>query len=77
MCNQLVSDVTSSGGIRVFDEPEKPDFRFRMPLFPPKTKVNLDFRVFMLEFPMKNWVKPVFRSIRNPVSSKCHYLPQP
>ena len=27
----------------------------------------------MLYFPPKNRVKPVFRSIRNPVSSKCHY----
>ena len=65
------------GGIRVFDEPEKPDFRFRIPLFPPKNRVNPDFRVFMLDFPPKNRVKPVFRSIRNPVSSKCHYPPHP
>ena len=48
------------GGICVFYEPEKPDFRFRMPLFPLKTRVNPDFRVFMLEFPTKNRVKPVF-----------------
>ena len=30
------SVVGSRGGIRVFDEPEKPEFRFRIPLFPPK-----------------------------------------
>ena len=65
------------GGIRVSDEPEKPRFRFRIPFYPPKTRVNPDFRVFMPDFPPKNRVKPVFRSIRNSVSSKCHYPPHP
>ena len=35
------------------DEPEKPDFRFQIPFFPPKIRVNPDFRVFMLDFPPK------------------------
>ena len=65
------------GGIRVSDEPEKPGFRFRIPFYPPKTRVNPDFRVFMPDFPPKNRVKPVFRSIQNLVSSKCHYPPHP
>ena len=61
------------GGIRVFDEPENPDFRVRIPLSPMKNRVNPDFRVFMLDFPTNKPEKPIFRSIQNPVSTKCHY----
>ena len=38
------------GGIRVLDEPEKPDFRFPIPFFPPKIQVNPDFFGFYAWF---------------------------
>ena len=44
---------------------------FRIPFFPPKNRVNPDFRVFRLDFPLKNG------SIRKSVSSKCPYPPHP
>ena len=48
------------GGIRVSDEPEKPGFRFQIPFYPPKTRVNTDFRVFMLDFLPKKQGKTGF-----------------
>ena len=54
----LVLPRTSGGmtGIRVCYEPENPDFR--IPLFPPKNRVNPYIRVFMLDFTPKKRVKP-------------------
>ena len=39
-------ELRRRGGIRVFDEPEKPDFRFWIPLSPPKNRLNPDFHAW-------------------------------
>ena len=44
------SDNAPRGGIRVYEEPEKPDFRFWIPFLPPKNPSKTRFSGFYAWF---------------------------